>query len=31
MDREQPHGDRWAGLCLGFTALGVTSSLAVKH
>ena len=24
--REEPHGDRGAGLCLGFTALGVVSS-----
>ena len=25
--REEPHGDRGAGLCLGFTAFGVVSSL----
>ena len=24
--REEPHGDRGAGLCLGFTALGAVSS-----
>ena len=27
MDREQPCGNRDAGLCLGFTAFGVVSSL----
>ena len=26
MDREQPHGDRGARLCLSFTALGVAAS-----